>query len=120
MSNIQNTADTYKAAYDALKSAEEALAKARITLETDYSFAGITRHATSDGHMVAIEEVERREFDIDTLRIVAPNSFDKVTAVKVETKAFDKEVKQGNITPSVVAQVVTIKTHTRVTVGVAV
>lgn len=122
MSNthLTETADAYKQAYDALKTAEEALAKARMTLEADYDLAGITRHHTSDGHMVAIEEVNNRTFDLDTLRLVAPNAFEKVTALKVETKKFDAEVKAGTITPDAVAQVVTLKPHRRVTVGVAV
>lgn len=122
MSNthLTETADAYKQAYDALKAAEEALAKARMTLEADYDLAGITRHHTSDGHMVAIEEVNNRTFDLDTLRLVAPNAFEKVTALKVETKKFDAEVKAGTITPDAVAQVVTLKPHRRVTVGVAV
>jgi len=117
---LTQTADAYKQAYDALKEAEEALAKARTTLEADYDLAGITRHATSDGHIVAIEEVERREFDIDALLTYAPNAFGKVTALKVEPKKFDAEVKAGNITPDAIAQVVTVKPHKRVTVGVAV
>lgn len=117
---LTQVADDYKRAYDALKEAEEALAKVRTTLEADYELNGITRHATSDGHIVAIEEVERREFDIDALRIHAPNAFDKVTAVKVEPKKFDAQVKAGNITPDAIAQVVTVKPHKRVTVGVAV
>lgn len=122
MSNthLTETADAYKQAYDALKAAEEALAKARMTLEADYDLAGITRHHTSDGHMVAIEEVNNRTFDLDTLRLVAPNAFEKVSALKVETKKFDAEVKAGTITPDAVAQVVTLKPHRRVTVGVAV
>lgn len=120
MTTLTNTADAYKSAYDALKVAETALAKARTTLEADYALNGITRHSTSDGHIVAIEEVNNRTFDIDTLRLVAPNAFDKVTALKVDTKAFDKEVKSGSITPDAVAQVVTVKPHTRITVGVAV
>ncbi len=120
MSNLTNTADTYKQAYDALKEAEEALAKARTTLEADYDLAGITRHATSDGHMVAIEEVERRDFDVATLKVVAPNLWERVTSLKVEPKKFDAEVKNGTLTPEVVAQVVTVKPHKRVTVGVAV
>jgi len=120
MTQLTHTADAYKSAYDALKSAEEALAKARTTLEADYALAGITRHATSDGHMVAVEQVERREFDIDALLVHAPNAFDKVTALKVEPKKFDAEVKAGTITAEAVAQVVTVKPHTRITVGVAV
>ena len=118
--HLTQVADAYTRAYDALKEAEEALAKARTTLEADYELNGITRHATSDGHMVAIEEVNNRTFDIDALRLVAPNAFDKVTALKVETKKFDAEVKAGTITPDAVAQVVTLKPHKRVTVGVAV
>jgi hypothetical protein len=117
---LTNTADNYKKAYDALKEAEEALAKHRATLEADFALAGITRHATSDGHVVAIEEVNNRVFDIDTLRMVAPNAFDKVTALKVDTKKFDKAVASGDITHDAVGQVVSHKTHTRVTVGVAV
>jgi len=120
MSNLTNTADNYKRAYDALKEAEEALAKARTTLEADYDLAGITRHVTSDGHVVAIEEVERREFDIQALKLHAPHAFDKVTALKVETKAFDREVKAGNISPEAITASVTVKPHKRVTVGVAV
>jgi len=118
--HLIQTADAYKQAYDALKSAEEALAKARTTLEADFDLAGITRHATSDGHMVAVEMVERREFDADTLLKVAPNIFAKVTSIKVEPKKFDAEVKAGTITANAVAQVVTVKPHKRVTVGVAV
>jgi len=114
------TADEYKKAYDALKEAEEMLAKRRATLEADFALAGITRHATSDGHIVAIEEVNNRVFDIDTLRMVAPNAFDKVTALKVDTKKFDKAVASGDITHDAVGKVVSHKTHTRVTVGVAV
>lgn len=117
---LTQTADAYKQAYDALKQAEEALAKARTTLEADYELNGITRHATSDGHMVAIEQVERREFDVDALRIHAPSAFDKVTAVKVEPKAFDREVKAGNISQEAITASVTVKPHKRVTVGVAV
>jgi hypothetical protein len=114
------TADAYKQAYDALKLAEEALDKARTALEADYDLAGVTRHPTSDGHMVAIETVERREFDLNALRIHAPAAFDKVTALKVEPKKFDAQVKQGNISPEAVAATVTVKPHTRVIVGVAV
>lgn len=118
--NLTQVADAYKSAYDALKTAEEALAKARTTLEADYDLNGITRHATSDGHMVAIEEVERREFDVATLKVVAPNLWERVTSLKVEPKKFDAEVKNGNLTPDAIAQVVTVKPHKRVTVGVAV
>ena len=120
MTTLTDTADAYKSAYEALKVAETALAKARTTLEADYSLNGITRHSTSDGHTVAIEQVNNRTFDIDTLRLVAPSVFDKVTALKVDTKAFDKEVNIGKITADAVAQVVTVKPHSRVTVGVAV
>jgi len=120
MTTLTDTADAYKSAYEALKVAETALAKARQTLEADYALNGITRHATSDGSTVAIEVVNNRTFDIDTLRLVAPNAFDIVTALKVDTKAFDKQVADGNITPDAVAKVVTLKPHTRVTVGVAV
>jgi hypothetical protein len=120
MTTLTETADAYKQAYDNLKEAEEALAKHRATLEADFALAGITRHATSDGHMVAIEEVNNRVFDLDTLRMVAPNAFDKVTALKVDTKKFDKAVASGDITNDAVNQVVTLKPHTRVTVGVAV
>jgi hypothetical protein len=95
------TADEYKKAYDALKEAEETLAKRRATLEADFALAGVTRHVTSDGH-------------------IAPNAFDKVTALKVDTKKFDKAVASGDITHEAVGQVVSHKTHTRVTVGVAV
>ena len=118
--NLTQVADAYKSAYDALKTAEEALAKARTTLEADYDLNGITRHATSDGSVVAIEEVERREFDVATLKVVAPNLWERVTSLKVEPKKFDAEVKNGNLTPDAIAQVVTVKPHKRVTVGVAV
>jgi len=107
MTTLMDTADAYKSAYEALKVAETALAKARQTLEADFALNGVTRHSTSDGSMVSIEVVNNRIFDIDTLRLVAP-------------KAFDKEVADGNITPDAVAKVVTLKPHTRVTVGVAV
>ena len=117
---LTQVADDYKRAYDALKEAEEALAKARTTLEADYDLAGISRHPTSDGHMVAIVEVERREFNIDTLKVVAPNAFERVTSLKVEPKKFDAEVKKGNITPDAYSQVVSVKPHRRVEVGVAV
>lgn len=120
MNTLTDTANAYQEKYLALKNAEEALAKARITLETDYALNGVTRHPTSDGKIVAIEEVNNRSFDLDTLRLVAPNAFDKVTALKVDTKAFDKEVKSGGITPEAVTAVVTLKTHTRVTVGTAI
>jgi len=117
---LQDTANQYQAAYLALKEAEEALAKARHTLETDYALNGVTRYSTSDGSVVAIEEVNNRSFDIDRLRLVAPNAFDKVTALKVDTKAFDREVKAGTITPTAVAEVVSLRPTKRVTVGVAV
>lgn len=117
---LQDTANQYQVAYLALKDAEEALAKARATLTADYDLNGITRYPTSDGSIVAIEEVNNRTFDIERLRLVAPNAFDKVTALKVDTKAFDREVKAGTITPTVIAEVVTLRPTTRVTVGVAV
>lgn len=117
---LLKTADEYKQAYDALKQAEETLAKKRVALEADFALAGITRHITSDDHIVAVEEVSTRVFDLDTLRLVAPNAFDKVTALKVDTKKFDKAVSVGEITNEAVSQVVTLKPHTRVTVGVVV
>ena len=113
-------ADQYKCAYDALKEAEEALAKVRAQVEADFALNGVTRHATSDGSVVAVETVERRDFDLDTLKVVAPNAFTTVTRLAVDTKAFDKAVKAGEITPDAVAQAVTVKPHTRVTVGKAV
>jgi hypothetical protein len=117
---LTDTADAYQVAYLALKEAEEALAKARTTLEADYALNGVTRHSTSNGSVVAIEEVNNRSFDIDRLRLVAPNAFDKVTALKVDTKAFDREVKSGEITLDAIAQVVTLKPTKRVTVGASV
>jgi len=113
------TADAYKQAHDAMKQAEAALKVARATLESEYEAHGVTRHETTDGSVVAIVEVNNREFDLDALMVVAPNVFDQVTALKVDTKAFDKSVKDGTLTTEAVAQVVTYKPHKRVEVGVA-
>jgi hypothetical protein len=120
MDTLTNTADTYKQAYDAMKQAEEALKQARATLEAQYEQHGVTRHETSDGSVVSIVEVSNRDFDLDRLRMVAPNAFETVTALKVDTKAFDKAVKAGTISHDAVAEVVTYKPHKRVEVGVAV
>ena len=45
---LTDTADAYQVAYLALKEAEEALAKARTTLEADYALNGVSRHSTSN------------------------------------------------------------------------
>jgi hypothetical protein len=116
---LTNTADAYKKAHDALKDAELALKQVRATLEEQYEAHGVTRHTTSDGTVIAVVEVNTREFDLDALRMVAPNAFEKVTALKVDTKAFDKQVRAGEITNEAVAEVVTYKPHKRVEVGVA-
>lgn len=120
MDTLTQIADTYKQAHDAMKQAEEALKQARATLEAQYEAHGVTRHNTSDGSVIAVVEVNTREFDLDRLRMVAPSAFEAVTALKVDTKSFDKAVKSGTISSEAVTEVVTYKPHKRIEVGVAV
>lgn len=69
------------------------------------------------GHRVTITQTGTRSFDVDALAgLVDETTFDAVTKISVDTKAFDGCVMLGDITPDVVEQVVTVNPSVRVTV----
>jgi hypothetical protein len=59
-----------------------------------------------------------RAFDVATLReLVAPSTFDALTRISVEPKAFDKATKNGDIHDDIVSRVVSVaRVDERVTV----
>lgn len=102
------------AAKKAKEAAEAAYAEALATFLRVCPDEGVLEF---DGHRVTITQTGTRTFDVDALAgLVNETTFDAVTKISVDTKAFDGHVMLGDIGPDVVEQVVTVNPSVRVTV----
>lgn len=117
MTNTQSVAEKYLEARKAYKEAEAKLAEAKALVEQAFTQEQTNRVQTTNG-VVSLITVNNRVFDVVTLKnLVSQEVFERVTEIKVDTKAFTQAETNGVLTSDVVAQVVKLKPHSRIEVG---
>lgn len=113
----QQIAEKYIEARKAYKEAEAILAEAKLAIEQALATSETKRVETKDG-VVSVITVNNRVFDVVKLKnLIQSDTFNKVTEVKVNVKAFTEAENQGEISDKIIAEVVKIKAHSRVEVG---
>lgn len=107
----------YLRALEMKDTVEKALETAKSLLLESYASAGI-EDCVVEGKRVLTVEAVRRNFDAKALRgLVSDDTFTLVTKVTVESKAFDKAMEKGLITPEVEEAVVKPTFYTAIRVS---
>jgi hypothetical protein len=105
-SDAEKATIQYLRALEMKETVEKALETAKSLLLESYASAGIEECVAEGKRVVAVEAV-RRNFDAKALRpLVSDDTFTLVTKVTVESKAFDKAMEKGLISPEVEQAVV--------------
>lgn len=104
-------------AEEAVKEAERVLADAKDELVRVYEAHDVEKFSWNGKFVNAVKSC-RRSFDISKLGTLIPSSvFQKVTKISVDTTAFDKARKRGEIS-EIVENDVSVKNHyVRIVVG---